>query len=171
MNDARTDYAEHRVDLRESRIRKLLRLLESEPRGGLLDVGCAGGELAALLAARGWRVQGAEAEPALLGAARARGIEARAVDLDGAALPWPDGAFDAVVAAEVIEHVVDTDHLLTEIARVLRPAGLAILDSGPDGTTAEELFALAKPRGLTMLNRARSCVFDRFEQIAFRKNA
>src|SRR5438445_106890 len=71
MTSARTDYAGHRMDLRESRIRKLLRLLEDETPGRLLDVGCAGGELAALLATRGWRVQGAEAEPALVEAARA----------------------------------------------------------------------------------------------------
>ena len=127
MTTARTEYAAHRIDLRESRIRKLLRLLETETPGRLLDVGCAGGELAALLAARGWRVQGAEAEPVLLEAARARGVDARAVDLDRTPLPWPDGAFDAVVAAEVIEHVVDTDHLLAEIARVLRPGGALIV--------------------------------------------
>src|SRR5437899_1710038 len=126
MTSARTDYAGHRMDLRESRIRKLLRLLEDETPGRLLDVGCAGGELAALLATRGWRVQGAEAEPALVEAARARGVEARSVDLDRAPLPWPAGAFDAVVAAEVLEHVVDTDHLLAEIARVLRPGGALV---------------------------------------------
>src|SRR5882724_11764719 len=118
MTSARTDYAGHRMDLRESRIRK---------PGRLLDVGCAGGELAALLATRGWRVHGAEAEPALVEAARARGVEARAVDLDRAPLPWPAGAFDAVVAAEVIEHVVDTDHLLAEAARVLRPGGALVV--------------------------------------------
>src|SRR5438552_1701831 len=127
MTSARTDYARHRMDLRESRIRKLLRLLEDETPGRLLDVGCAGGELAALLATRGWRVQGAEAEPALVEAARARGVEARSVDLDRAPLPWPAGAFDAVVAAEVLEHVVDTDHLLAEIARVLRPGGALVV--------------------------------------------
>src|SRR5438552_1926957 len=42
MTSARTDYAGHRMDLRESRIRKLLRLLEDETPGRLLDVGCAG---------------------------------------------------------------------------------------------------------------------------------
>src|SRR5438876_580208 len=130
MTSARTDYAGYRMDLRESRIRKLLRLLEDETPGRLLDVGCAGGELAALLATRGWRVQGTEAEPALVEAARARGVEARAVDLDRAPLPWPAGAFDAVVAAEVLEHVVDTDHLLAEIARVLRPSPRATPPAG-----------------------------------------
>src|SRR5437899_2813557 len=127
MTSARTDYAGHRMDLRESRIRKLLRLLEDETPGRLRDVGCAGGELAALLATRGWRVQGAEAEPALVEAARSRGVEARAVDLDRAPLPWPAGAFDAVVAAEVIEHVIDTDRLLAEMARVLRPGGALVV--------------------------------------------
>ena len=127
MTSARTDYAHHRVDLRESRIRKLLALLGTETPARLLDVGCAGGELAALLATRGWRVHGAEAEHALARAARARGVDAREVDLDRAPLPWSDGAFDAVVAAEVIEHVIDTDHLLAEIARVLRPGGALVI--------------------------------------------
>jgi 2-polyprenyl-3-methyl-5-hydroxy-6-metoxy-1,4-benzoquinol methylase len=127
MTSARTDYAQHRVDLRESRIRKLLRLLDTETPGRLLDVGSAGGELAALLATRGWRVQGAEAEPALVEAARARGVDTRAVDLDRAPLPWSDAVFDAVVAAEVIEHIIDTDHLLAEIARVLRPGGALVI--------------------------------------------
>jgi len=127
MSAARTAYAGHRMDLGESRIRKLLRLLETERPGRLLDVGCAGGELAALLATRGWTPHGAEGEPALVAAARARDVDARVVDLDRAPLPWPAGTFDAVVAAEVIEHVVDTDRLLAEMARVLRPGGALVI--------------------------------------------
>ena len=141
MTPTRTDYAGHRVDLRESRVRKLLGLLESETTGRVLDVGCAGGELAALLATRGWRVHGADIEPALVDAARGRGLDARVVDLDRAPLPWPDAAFDAVVAAEVIEHVVDTDHLLAEIARVLRPGG-ALVVSTPNLASLENRVRL-----------------------------
>ena len=124
---ARTDYGHHRVDLRESRIRKLLALLDGEPRGRLLDVGCAAGELGVLLAARGWSVAGVDREPALVAAARERGIDARHCDFGEMLLPWPDGAVDAVVLAEVIEHVLDTDHVLTEIARVLRSGGALVV--------------------------------------------
>jgi len=122
-----TDYGHHRVDLRESRIRKLLALLDGEPRGRLLDVGCAAGELGVLLAARGWSVAGVDREPALVAAARERGIDARHCDFGQMLLPWPDGAVDAVVLAEVIEHVLDTDHVLTEIARVLRTGGALVV--------------------------------------------
>ena len=43
---------------------------------------------------------------------------------DGAALPFPDGCFDRVIAAEVLEHVPDDARVLAELARVLRPGGL-----------------------------------------------
>jgi SAM-dependent methyltransferase len=58
--------------------------------------------------------------------------------------------------------------LLDELRRVLKPGGLATIDSGPDGTTPEELVALARKRGFTVLNQTRSCVFDRFAQLCLR---
>ena len=42
-------------------------------------------------------------------------------------LPYRDGAFDAVVCTDVLEHVVDLDAAVREIRRVLRPGGLAII--------------------------------------------
>ena len=42
---------------------------------------------------------------------------------DGVALPFPDGCFDKVIAAEVLEHVPDDAAVLAELARVLRPGG------------------------------------------------
>src|SRR5215207_11686373 len=46
-----------------------------------------------------------------------------AVNGDALALPFADGAFDRVIAAEVLEHVPDHDHALAELVRVLRPGG------------------------------------------------
>ena len=123
----RTPYGAHRLDLRESRLRKLLRLIGTERPGRLLDVGCAGGEFAQTVAGLGWRVEGVEAEPELVRAAERRGIAVRASDLDREALPWEAATFDAVVAGEVIEHLVDTDHFLAEVARILRPDGVLFI--------------------------------------------
>jgi SAM-dependent methyltransferase len=43
---------------------------------------------------------------------------------DATAMPFPDGAFDRVIAAEVLEHIPADARALAEIARVLRPGGL-----------------------------------------------
>lgn len=123
----RTCYAGHRVDLRESRLRKLADLLAAERPGRLLDVGCAAGEFAAQAIAQGWRVDGVEREPALAEAARARGVSVHVGDFDTGSLPWESSTFDAAVAGEVIEHLVDTDHLLAEMARLVRPGGVLIV--------------------------------------------
>lgn len=123
----RTSYAQHRVDPRESRLRKLVDLLTVERPGRLLDVGCAAGEFAAQAMSCGWRVDGVEREPALAHAARARGIAVQLCDFDADRLPWEPATFDAAVAGEVIEHLVDTDHLLAEMARVVRPGGVLIV--------------------------------------------
>ena len=123
----RTPYAHHQVDLRESRLRKLVSLLDREPRGRLLDVGCAGGEISVLLAQSGWQVEGLEREPSLVAQAETRGIPVQRAEFDREAFPWAAGTFEAVVAGEVIEHVVDTDHVLAEIARVLRPDGVLVI--------------------------------------------
>jgi SAM-dependent methyltransferase len=42
---------------------------------------------------------------------------------------WPldDASFDAVLCTQVLEHVVDIDHTLSEIRRVLRPGGRVII--------------------------------------------
>jgi SAM-dependent methyltransferase len=44
---------------------------------------------------------------------------------DATNLPFPDGSFDRIIAAEILEHVPRDWRAMTEIARVLRPGGLA----------------------------------------------
>src|SRR5439155_5806636 len=50
-----------------------------------------------------------------------------AVRMDITRLPFKDGSFDALVACDVLEHVVDDHAALAELRRVLRPAGVAVL--------------------------------------------
>ncbi|HEY0808117.1 MAG TPA: methyltransferase domain-containing protein, partial [Pseudonocardiaceae bacterium] len=48
---------------------------------------------------------------------------ALAVHGDGTSMPFPDGAFDRVIAAEVLEHLPADHAVLAEISRVLAPGG------------------------------------------------
>jgi ubiquinone/menaquinone biosynthesis C-methylase UbiE len=48
---------------------------------------------------------------------------------DITAIPVADGAFDAVLCTEVLEHVPDPIAALRELTRVLRPGGIMILTS------------------------------------------
>ncbi|MDA8380808.1 MAG: class I SAM-dependent methyltransferase [Actinomycetota bacterium] len=47
-----------------------------------------------------------------------------AVQADAGSLPFPDGAFDCIIASEVLEHVPDDRRAMTELARVLKPGGV-----------------------------------------------
>ena len=60
-----------------------------------------------------------------------------AVQATAEALPFPDAAFDLVMAMDIIEHV-DDEPVFREMARVLRPGGALVLSSPlhPDNWTA-----------------------------------
>ena len=51
------------------------------------------------------------------------GGNAQVAVADATDLPFPDGAFDRVIAAEVLEHIPGDRGAMVELARVLRPGG------------------------------------------------
>jgi 2-polyprenyl-3-methyl-5-hydroxy-6-metoxy-1,4-benzoquinol methylase len=57
------------------------------------------------------------------------GFEAHRVDLNLGLPGLADNSFDGAVMLEIIEHVVGAEHLLSEVARVLRPGGFLILST------------------------------------------
>ena len=105
----------------------------------LLDLGCGFGRHAYGAARRGARVVafdyaeaelkevhntfGAMADAREVGAASLAG----AVQGDGTLLPFSDGAFDRIIASEVLEHIENDQAALDELARVLRPGGTIAL--------------------------------------------
>lgn len=111
--------------------RLVLDLLGPVDRLHVLDLGCGDGALASTLFRRGARVTGLNADPRMLAAARAR-AEAESVRLNlvrgrAEVLPFPDGAFDRVVAVTVLCFVRDADRACAEMARVLRPDGRLVI--------------------------------------------
>jgi SAM-dependent methyltransferase len=64
-------------------------------------------------------------------------VESRvgAVQGDALALPFPDDAFDRVIASEILEHIPDDEQAMAELARVLRPGGtmaITVPRAGPE---------------------------------------
>jgi SAM-dependent methyltransferase len=89
----------------------------------VLDVGCGEGQLARLAAARGATVAGVDPTWAQIAVAAERGGGPSYARAGAAALPFRDGAFDAVVACLVFEHIRDADEAIAEVARVLQAGG------------------------------------------------
>ena len=115
-------------------LRRQFMLTEVRPGDRVLDLGCGAGTLTAALASAAPAVIGADVAEAAIRRARARnpGPEFVRVALDGP-LPFADGAFDLVVSSEVIEHVADTARWLSEVRRVLDPAGRLLLSTPNHG--------------------------------------
>jgi 2-polyprenyl-6-hydroxyphenyl methylase/3-demethylubiquinone-9 3-methyltransferase len=105
------------------------RLVPRASRSGaaLLDVACGGGLLAPHLDGLGYRHIGVDLSPTAVPIARDHGV--LVVRGDALALPFAAGAFDVVVAGEVLEHVVDLEAAVVEACRVLRVGGTLVLDT------------------------------------------
>lgn len=107
--------------------RELVRTLLDEriPRESrFLDIGCGTGAMSQDLAERG-TVTSLDFEHAALDYARTRGLT-QLVQASAESLPFPDDAFDAVTALDVIEHLDDDHAAAREIRRVLKPGGVAV---------------------------------------------
>jgi 2-polyprenyl-6-hydroxyphenyl methylase/3-demethylubiquinone-9 3-methyltransferase len=135
----------------------------SEP--AVLDVGSGGGFLAEALTAGGFRLVGVDRSIPSVREARQHGLSVGAdigyVGGVGERLPFADGAFDAVVCAEVLEHVHDPEQVIRECARVLRAGGTFVY-AGPNRTVRSRWALIHAAQGWLRLLPADTHRWDRF---------
>jgi SAM-dependent methyltransferase len=119
----------------------------------VLDVGCGMGTFTIEAALRGGRGIGVDPALPALGAATRLAAKmsagaARFIAADAAVLPLPGSSVDAVVCADLTEHLDDAtlDAVIADAARVLKPGGIFALYT-PSPT---HLFERLKDSGVLM---------------------
>jgi Methylase involved in ubiquinone/menaquinone biosynthesis len=108
----------------------ILKLLEENSRGEILDCGCDNGEFTLEVAKRisSCKVYGIEINQKACEAAKRKKIKAYNEDLNKK-LSIISSSMDVIIANQVIEHLHDTDIFVKEIYRILKPKGYCIVST------------------------------------------
>ena len=92
----------------------------------VLDVGCGDGTYSKMILDMGNDVYGIDIRSDRVESAKQKGIKAKVTDLTKG-LPFKAMFFDLVYAAEILEHIYDTEFFLQEAKRVLKKNGALIV--------------------------------------------
>jgi 2-polyprenyl-3-methyl-5-hydroxy-6-metoxy-1,4-benzoquinol methylase len=128
------------ADLQAATWQRFVRTLHHHlSEGQLLDVGCGAGSFLVEARKAGYEVVGQEIAPYFLTYCREQlGLTIYDGELDRLGLPI--GSFDCVTAFDVIEHHPDPMRLLTEMRRLLRPDGLAMISTHDIGNIFAQFY-------------------------------
>jgi SAM-dependent methyltransferase len=108
----------------------------------LLDFGCGPGRWVDVFTGYGFSYSGVDFSTEMLRLARTLHPAANFAAMVGGRIPHPDAAFDLVCSIAVIHHnsYQRQEEVLTEISRVVRPGGFAILFEGLGPRTTSGIF-------------------------------
>ena len=115
----------------------------------LLEVACGSGVFLAEQAGQAQRVAGLDLSDLQVDLARARlagrigAGNAEVVQGDAGQLPWPDDSFTVVTCMGSFEAFPDPEKVVSEVFRVLRPGGRAVLNIGErvaEGTVSHRMW-------------------------------
>jgi hypothetical protein len=134
--------------------------LEFARDNDVLDIACGEGYGSSLLAPVARSVTGVDIDDVAIRHAAARYPATNLVFRTGSAteIPLPDASIDVVVSFETIEHLTDHRTMLSEIVRVLRPAGRIVISS-PNKRVYSDLHGVANAF------HVRELYFDEFRDL------
>lgn len=94
----------------------------------ILDIGIGSGHCALSLLDAGWKnVYGFDIDGFYKKYFEERGIHFNEGDIQTEKLPYDDNFFGGVVSFHVVEHLANASNYMMEIARVLKPGGVALI--------------------------------------------
>jgi SAM-dependent methyltransferase len=133
----------------DSVTRVIIELLRSQLNSfqTILDVGCGANlDYDLFLAERGKDVVGVEFSLSFLRLAP-RHPRIQLVQGNATSLPFADGAFEAAICSETVEHIPSDEAAVAELARVLRPKGLLVF-TVPNLWNLERLVDMVRTRSV-----------------------
>lgn len=108
----------------QERIKIILKLIGNDKK--VLDIACYDGYIGKKVISNNNLVYGVDASEEAVKSSIKNGLIAKVCDIEKG-LPYGNRSFDLVLAGEIIEHIVDTDFLIDEIRRVLKPGGECVI--------------------------------------------
>lgn len=117
-------------ELIQRRVSRFLGLLPNQAH--VLEIGCGMGELSIGLSQRGYQCLGIDvSDVRIKRLQQLQSATLRFEKVEGTHLPFPDSGFDAAISMQLFEHLhpEDAAEHLKEVSRVLKPAGVYLLET------------------------------------------
>jgi SAM-dependent methyltransferase len=127
----------------------------------VLEVGCGTGLVLERIRRFARSAVGIDLSPKMLELARARQLDVQLGD--ATRLPFADDSFDVACSFKVLAHVRDIDRALSEMARVVRPGGVVIVEYYNPQSLRGLIKRLAPP-GKVARGVDEADVFTRFDR-------
>ena len=110
--------------------KNILSFIDENPNAKMLDLGCDNGEWTCSLGEKSVSKQlfGIAIVDEAADLARSRGVSVTLGDRNDV-FPYDSNNMDVIHANQVIEHVPNIDHFISEVMRVLKPCGQVIIST------------------------------------------
>lgn len=131
----------------DERVRQIVELIGKNRV--VLDIGCGIGEIGELLIKNKNKVYGVDISPTAAKKASQRGLIVKCCDIEKERIPFKNNYFDIVLAAEVVEHIFDTDEFLNKVKEKLKKKGELVITTPNLATLGRRLFLLTGKNPLT----------------------
>jgi ubiquinone/menaquinone biosynthesis C-methylase UbiE len=130
-------WSKHGLDRRVRVLESIVARLFPHPQNvNMVDAGCGPATLAFRLAGKGFRVLGVDYSPEMVSkaAAKAHELQANGSQMvfcvgDVEHLPVPGSSVELLTCVGVFQHLSDTQTVLKEFARALKPSGVCIVNA------------------------------------------
>jgi 2-polyprenyl-3-methyl-5-hydroxy-6-metoxy-1,4-benzoquinol methylase len=113
--------------IEQARLRIIREMVAEDPGQEILEVGSGGGHVLRMF--KRARLTAVDVSPDFLETARQNlaGYDVNFILGELSALKLPAASYDRIICTEVLEHIAEPEKVLEEIARLLRPAGRAVI--------------------------------------------